>query len=102
MINERCDSKCNTSCCCEELPTRDVIQRGLISRFPADAAVNGASVEGVVKRKRGKLELEPPSFPIEFGGGAKRKRYDLQSSVKTIPTSANGRALGVAVLAFGT
>ena len=36
------------------------------------------------KRKREQLELEPLDFPIEFGGGQKRKRCDLAFKLNAI------------------
>ena len=43
-----------------------------------------AEGKGKGKRKREPLELEPPNFPIKFGGGQKRKRYDLEFKVNAI------------------
>ena len=42
--------------------------------------LDGTPAEGK-GRKREQLELEPPDFPISFGGGQKRKRYDLAFKV---------------------
>ena len=43
-----------------------------------------AKGKSMSKSKREKLELEPPDFPIEIGGGQKRKRYDLAFKLNAI------------------
>lgn len=52
-------------------------------------SLGGASVDGKGKRKREKLELEPPDFPIEIGGGKKRKRYSLSFKLNAINYALN-------------
>ncbi|CAB1103946.1 unnamed protein product [Ectocarpus sp. CCAP 1310/34] len=37
-----------------------------------------AEGKGKAKRKREPLEVEPPNFPMKFGGGQKRNRHDLE------------------------
>ncbi|CAN0320558.1 unnamed protein product, partial [Pylaiella littoralis] len=45
----------------------------------------GTPSENKGKRKRGRLDLEPPDFPIPaLGGGEHRKRYPLQFKVNAV------------------
>ena len=50
---------------------------GRLDDTPAEGKSKG-------KGKREQLELEPPDFPIEFGGGQNRKRYDLAFKLNAI------------------
>ncbi|CAB1101701.1 unnamed protein product [Ectocarpus sp. CCAP 1310/34] len=45
----------------------------------------GTPAQNKGKRKKGRLELEPPDFPIpDHGGGTQRKRYTLQFKVNAV------------------
>lgn len=48
--------------------------------------LDGTPAEGKSKgkRKRERLELEPPDFAIEYGGGRQRRRYALEFKVNAV------------------